>query len=86
SESRPVRQGHGNERGYRAAAERSAAKARSAEGAAVAPFAWSPAAGQQKMTLRNGEQNPAGLICGIPVSALSIASANPPPSGINVRL
>ena len=53
---------------------------------AIAPFAWSPAAGQQKMTLRNGEQNPAGLICGIPASALSIASANPPPSGISVRL
>ncbi|WP_212710906.1 hypothetical protein, partial [Tatumella sp. JGM16] len=34
----------------------------SAEGAAIAPFAWSPAAGQQKITLRNGEQNPGGLI------------------------
>ncbi|WP_212715358.1 hypothetical protein, partial [Tatumella sp. JGM91] len=47
----------------------------SAEGAAIAPFAWSPAAGQQKITLRNGEQNPAGLICGIPASASAADSA-----------
>ncbi|WP_212710820.1 hypothetical protein, partial [Tatumella sp. JGM16] len=53
-----------------AAAERSAAQARSAEGAAVAPFAWSPAAGQQKMTLRNGEQNPGGFTYCISAQAL----------------